>query len=357
MVSYLDCIKRTQIIIPDVLSKFKERSKELREKWNPNINEIIMVGSGTSNTTAVTSQLFMEQVSGLSVSTLLPNHFMKKSAYNKNAIYIFTSQSGTSIFTVECLNKAKEIGGLTLAITGNEDNKLKSASDIHVNMGCGYEEYGQRTIGYCTSVLTQMLVGLEIGLLRGHISEEKYNAYIEDASKLPFSQKEVVENALTWFDCNKDALINAKGYIFYGTGPLWGVALEGALKALEVVGKYLCVGYEMDDGLHGPTMGFTKEDNIIILDDGKNDVHYVKGLKDFIVNELGNAFIIGKTTKDNLDLAVTLKTKYFYALELAPAIQVLAYRLAKDQGIDIPVLEGRVLPEYKYFSTHEGNVV
>lgn len=357
MVTYLDCIKRTQTIILDILEKFNERSIELREKWRPDIDEIIMIGSGTSNTTAQTSQLFIEEVSGLNVTTLLPNQFMKKSVYKKNALYVFTSQSGTSVFTVECLNKAKEIGGLTLAITGTEDNKLKNASDIHVNMGCGYEEYGQRTIGYCTSVLTQMLIGVEIGRMRNHIDQKMYDKYYEDAKKVPASQKKVVDDAMLWFDKNKEKLMDAEGFVYYGSGALWGVALEGALKALEVVRKYLCVGYEMDDGLHGPTMGFSKKHNVIILDDGKYDMHYVSSLKDYIQNELKDAFILGVNTKDEQDLKIEIMSDYFSMLEIAPAIQVLAYRLATDQGVKIPLLKGIVLPEFKYFSTHEGNVI
>ena len=357
MAGYLDCIKRVQILIPDILEHLKERTNVLREKFREDINEIVLVGSGTSNTSATTSQLFMEEVSGLSTSVILPNQFMKKSAYNKHALYVFTSQSGTSIFTLKCMEKAKEIGGLTLAITGSEENAMAKSADIHVNMGCGYEEYGQRTIGYCTSVFTQMLIALEIGLVRKFINEETYNNYIEDAKKVPSSHKQVCEDALLWFESNKETLIHAKGFAYYGSGALWGVALEGALKCLEVVQKYLCVGYEMDDGLHGPTMGFTLEHNVIILDDGKADAHLIKGLKDFITNELKDAYIIGEHAKDAQDLKINFASTHFRMLEIAPVIQILAYCLATSQNVEIPLLKGHVLKEYKYFSTHEGNVV
>lgn len=357
MVGYLDCIQRVQTIIPDILNQIENRTKTLREKFREDINEIVLVGSGTSNTSATTSQLFMEETSGLSTSVILPNQFMKKSAYNKHALYVFTSQSGTSIFTVKCMEKAKEMGGLTLAITGNEENAMAKSADIHVNMGCGYEEYGQRTIGYCTSVFTQMLIALQIGLIRKHISEETYLMYIEDARKVPDSHKKVCEDALVWFEKNKETLIHAKGYVYYGSGSLWGVALEGALKCLEVVQKYLCVGYEMDDGLHGPTMGFTQEHNVIILDDGKADAHLIKGLKNFITNELKDAYIIGENTQDIQDLKIAYASRHFRMLEVAPAIQILAYCLATAQNVEIPLLKGHVLKEYKYFSTHEGNVV
>lgn len=356
MVSYLDCIYRIPSIIEDIVAKRKDRTNELVSKITDKHNEIIFVGSGTSNTCSVTSYLYVEKYSGLPTSTILPNQFMKKTVFNKNAIYIFTSQSGTSTFTQTCLKKAKEIGALTVAITEKEDTPLAKIADVHVNMGCGYEEYGMRTIGYCSAILTQMLIGLEIGLTRKAISETDYNAVIADALKVPASHKAICDKTLEWFDKNKEELMDADGFAYYGSGSLWGVAMEGALKALEVVKKYLCVGFEMDDGLHGPTMGYTKRHNIIILNDGVYDNKYSKGLKNYIVNEVGSAFIVGANTIDDKDLAFVPVGNDFRALEFAPVVEILAYRLANDQGVAIPTMEEMMkvgLPESKYFNTHD----
>ncbi|MPN50457.1 hypothetical protein SDC9_198084 [bioreactor metagenome] len=46
----------------------------------------------------------------------------------------------------------------------------------------------------------------------------------------------------------------------------------------------------------------------------------------------------------------------FRALEFAPVVEILAYRLAKDQGVAIPTMEEMMkvgLPESKYFNTHD----
>ena len=50
--------------------------------------------------------------------------------------------------------------------------------------------------------------------------------------------------------------------------------------------SYLCVGYEMDEGMHGPTMGFTNRVAVIILNDGKNE-RLANGLADYIKDMVG----------------------------------------------------------------------
>ncbi|MEF9968727.1 MAG: sugar isomerase, partial [Longicatena sp.] len=189
---------------------------------------------------------------------------------------------------------------------------------------CDHEEFGQRTIGYCSSILTQMIVGLEIGLKLGNLKIEKYDALIMQALKVPASHKIICEKTMTWFDNNKWKLMNKDGFAFYGSGNLWGVAQEGALKALEIAKRFLCVGYEMDDGMHGPTMGFTNRHGIIILNDGRNQ-NIANGLAKYIKAEVSDAFIIGKNTIDESDLAFEPVGGPFACLEYAPVVEILAY--------------------------------
>lgn len=65
-----------------------------------------------------------------------------------------------------------------------------------------------------------------------------------------------------------------------------------------------------------------------------------------------NGFVVGKSVVDNSDLKTELKTMDFTALELAPIVQIIAYRLAFDGGRDLfaphdnSVMEG-------YFTTHD----
>lgn len=352
----LDCIKRVPSVIEMILDNRKTLVKPLLDYLKEDvhtINEIILVGSGTSNTSAQTSHEFVEKASGLSTRSILPNEFLAKCVYNPKALYIFTSQSGTSTLTQKAQMMMKEKGYYTCACTENVNSPLAKESGTHVLLECDHEEFGQRTIGYCASILTHMMIAMEVGLTRGSLSQIDYDTYMEQANKVPNSHAEICEKTMNWFDKNKWKLMNKDGYAFYGSGDLWGVALEGSLKVLEIAKRFLCVGYEMDDGMHGPTMGFTNRHAIVILNDGRNE-NIANGLAKFVKSEVSDAFVIGKNTMDDCDLAFEPVGGPFACLEYAPVVEILAYRLAADYGIVTkPWATQDPLPEMKYFNTHD----
>ncbi|MEG0710235.1 MAG: SIS domain-containing protein [Longicatena sp.] len=352
----LDCIYRVPTVIETIIENRKKIVKPIIEYLGNEINEIneiVLVGSGTSNTCSLTSHEFVEEASGLLTSVILPNPFLNKSVYNSNALYIFTSQSGTSTLTQEALSKIKDLGYFNCSITENTDSSLAIASDVHVKMETDHEEFGQRTIGYCSSAFTQMMIAMEIGLVRATLTESKYDEYLNQAKAACKHHHEIYDKTMIWFDTNKWNLMNKDGFVFYGVGDLYGVAQEGALKSLEVAKRFLCVGYEMDDGMHGPTMGFTNRHGIIILNDGRNQ-NIANGLAKYIKAEVSDAFVIGKNTIDEKDLAFEPIGGPFKYIEYAPVVEVLAYRLAVDYGIKVKEWkEQDPLPEGKYFNTHD----
>ena len=360
MTTMLDCIYRSPEKIDAIIVNRRKTFRDLvtavtKKKYN----EIFFVGSGTSNTTAQTSVRFVEKVSGLSAQAMVPNMFLNKTVYNANAIYVFTSQSGTSILTQKALKKVKDMGYLTVAITGQKGTPLDSEADVWVNMGCDYEEFGMRTIGYCTSVFTQEMLGLEIGLAIGNLAQKEYDAYIEDAMKISAGHKAVADSTCIWFEKNKDVLSSGNDIIIYGANDLYGLALEGALKILEVAKRFIAVGYEMDDGLHGPTMGFTDKHRVLILNDGTNE-KIADGLATMMKEKFDNhGFVIGMNAKGDSDLSFVPVTENFHALEYAPSVQIISYLLAHDYGVKIPNIKMMQsdAEESKYFNTHEENTI
>ena len=357
-VTMLDCIKRVSPITKDIMSKAEVRTDDLIRYLGEDIekiHEIIIVGAGSSNTAALTSFQFMEKVTGLQVHTYSANQFDKKAVYNHFALYLFVSQTGTSTLVKEMVMKMNDLGNYTCAITESPETPVAKAAKVHVDMGCGYEEYWYRTIGYCSSVATLMVIGLRIGLERGHISASAFNEYLNQGVAAAENHPVVCEKAVDWFNKHEKELVSAKSFLIYGAGPLYGVALEGALKCLETAKHTLAIGYEAEDGLHGPTLGFTEGDVVIALNDGVNDDWMSQGVVQFSKHELGQGYIFGENVIDEDDLHFEVKGQDFRALEFAPAVEILAYMLAEAVGT--PVIDAEHAVNHvseKYFETHRG---
>lgn len=349
----IDTIRRVPNPVRKVLKERKALTKDMFDYLGDRlstINEIILIGSGTSHTSCQTSKEFVETASGIASTAILPNIFLAKRVFNPNGLYIFTSQSGTSTLVNIAQRKMKELGYATVAITESAETPLAKESGCHVLMETDNEEFGCRTIGYCMSVFTHMIIAMEIGLKRQALSETEYAKYLEDAQKAADMHHEICDKTMEWFDRNKWKLMNKDGFVIYGAGTLYGTALEGALKVLEIARRFLCVGYDMDDGMHGPTMGYTNRHAVIIFDDGHNE-NITKGLIRYVRDKVGDAFVIGNDSKHPCDLAFEpLKTPFVF-LQYAPVVEILAARLAYDYGINIKTIGP--LPETGYFNTHD----
>lgn len=355
MITILDCIQRIPHVAEHIIKSYDTIFHDLNVYLeNKEINEIVFIGSGTSNTSVVTSMRFVEEVSGMSVNRCLPNDFLNKKHFNAKALYVFVSQSGTSTLTNKASQQIKEKNLYHACICADPSSHLAEICSVYVDLGCGYEEYGMRTIGYVSTVLVEMLMGISIGHLYHHLSADDVENYLHDALKATDGIREMTRLSLTWYEKHRNILNQAEGIILYGGKNLWGVALEGALKILEITRNTLAIGYEMDDGCHGPTMGFTNKHAVIVFNYDERDNETAINLSNFAKNELGFGCIVGRNAKDECDLPFKPSSVYFYNLEFAPFMQVLAYSLALDKKTVLkPSALMEPLPEKKYFDMHE----
>ncbi|MBR2545928.1 MAG: SIS domain-containing protein [Erysipelotrichaceae bacterium] len=358
MVTMLDCIRRVAPITKEIVKNAQVNTDDMVSKLGDDvrkINEIVICGAGSSNTAAVTAAGFMEKVTGLQVHTFMANQFARKSIYNPDALYIFVSQTGTSTLVKEMVARMNDMGCFTVSVTEDETTPVGKQAKTHVNMGCGYEEYWFRTIGYCSSVVTLMVIGLRIALERGTVTVKEYNDYLAEAVVAADNHPAVIEKTIAWFNAHKDELVKGRCFVVYGSGPLHGVALEGALKVLETAKTFMAIGYEAEDGLHGPNLGFGKGEVIISLNDGVNDEWMGHGVVEYAKKELTQGYIFGAHPLDENDLEFEVKGGNFRALEFAAAVETLAYLLAKAVGTPVlPIGEYQDHISGKYFETHRG---
>lgn len=357
MVTMLDCIRRSERVCTTILENAKKATDGLREVIGDfnSVEEIFLIGSGSSFNASNSASSFIEEVCGVQVFSLLPNQFAKKKVLNTKALYIFVSQSGTSSLVKQQIIKVKELSCPSVAVTDDENSPIAKEADINISIQVGGEEYGFRTVGFSATLLTLQLIGLRIALEKGKISEEVFADYVSDGLKAVGNIPTVIEDSLVWFENNKEDLKSLRSLMYYGGGELFGIAVEGALKLMETPKIYISVGYEAEDGIHGPCYAFGKDDAIVFLNDGENDVDYASSMVRFSKQELGRGYMFGPLVQDEKDLKITPCSRYFRAIEFVPSVQVIAYQMAIYNGVEVLPLTIRI-PHVstKYFQTHNG---
>ena len=354
MITLLDCIKRIPSVITHILEEqavsFAAFDQYIEEKAKQ-LDELVLIGSGTSNTASLTARPFMEKASGLRVHAVYPNDLAAEYAVrNPRALYVFVSQTGTSKVVRQVMDRLNEEGFWTAALTESAETPIAQAAVCHVPMNLGPEEYLMRTIGYTGSVLNLMLLSMHVGRARGHLTAEQTAQYMEDAARIPEYHRETTDRAESWIRAREQQMLKSRCVIFTGAGALYGVAQEASVKFWEI--PYLAsFGYELEEGLHGPNYGYSSEHCVIVLSDGRLERDKALALTRYTKETFGNGFIIGPEVAASDDLQISLPGNDFDCLALSGAVQVMAYFLAEDQDIDTTAPRDHSVMN-GYFMTH-----
>lgn len=358
MVSMLDCIKRVPLLLDRIIETRNDTFAALWDKYGNKldvVDEVVLIGSGTSYTGGVTARYTAESACGLRVSLYTPAEYLRdRTVYNPHALHVFVSQTGTSILTGEALTYAKDRGFMTAAVSAAADTPIAAEADVFINMHCGMEEYPMRTIGYSTTVLTVMLLGMEWGLRRGYLNNDKYQSLLTQARAASAHIPSLIDRTMNWLEDNRRSMMRAQGIFLTGSGPLYGVALEGAVKLWETP-QIISAGYELEEGLHGPTYGYNHNHCVIVLNAGGWDSQKAAALGKYMKYEKQNGYIVGVDTANEQDFAFEPAGGAFCCLEFAAIVQTLAYRLALAQGRDLfAPHDNRVMNNY--FKSHSADV-
>ena len=352
MVTMLDCIRRVPERIRLIADRREENFSLLAEflrKETP--DEILLIGSGTSYTAAFTARRLAEEASGIRVTVSSPSDFLHASTVrNPHALYVFVSQSGTSAVLLDAMRYVKGLGLPAALVSASGDSLAAKEADWYLDMGAGNEEYGMRTIGYSTSVLTLQLLGVTAGQARGVLSGETVKQYAAQLEKGAEAIPGIIQRTLEWMDHSRRNIMRSRFIAFTGMADLYGVAMEGAVKMWEAP-QYPSAGFELDEGMHGPNFGYNDNDALIVLYNGAPGSEKALALARYMKNEHHNGYVFGTETIDEHDLPIQPQGGPFFALEYAAAVQTFMYRLAVDGGRDFSVQETNQVMK-SYFDSH-----
>jgi glucosamine 6-phosphate synthetase-like amidotransferase/phosphosugar isomerase protein len=128
------------------------------------------------------------------------------------------------------------------------------------------------------------------------------------------------------------------------------VAAEAAVKVWEIP-QHISMGYELEEGLHGPNYGYNHGHCVVVLNHGGRENQKALALARWMKDVHHNGFVIGSEVVDEDDFKIELKGGDFDCLEIAPVVQIIAYRMAREEGRDLFAPHDNSVME-SYFKTH-----
>lgn len=337
--------EQPKAILDTMNSKIKDGKIDLSdvglsEKDIKEIGQIYIVACGSAYHTGVVTQYVMEDLARVPVRVELASEFRYRNPIlQPNDLVIVVSQSGETADTLAGLRLAKEQGVRTLGIVNVVGSSIAREADNVFYTLAGPEISVATTKAYSAQLIAGYLLAIEFGKVRGQLSEEQYQQYIEELQTLPEKINKIIENKerIQWF-ASKWA--NATDIFFVGRGIDYAICLEGSLKLKEI--SYIhSAAYAAGELKHG-TISLIEDGVLVIGSLTQNDL-YEKTVSNMVECKSRGASLMGLTTfgnysmEDTADFVVYVpKTDPHFAASLAVVpLQLLGYYVSVARGLDV----------------------
>ncbi len=311
----------------------------LEDAWG-SIDRVAILACGTSWHAGLVGKFLIERLARLPVDVDYASEYRYRSPIvSERTLAIAITQSGETADTIAALREARALGARTLAICNAVGSQITRAAEGTLITHAGPEIGVASTKAFTTQLALLSLLAIKLGRVRGTLDEAASAELIASLRVLPAQLESVralesqIESIALRRHATKDALYVARG-------PLYPIALEGALKLKEI--SYIhAEGYPAGELKHGPIALIDSEMPVIAL--MPNDQHRERTLSNLQEASARDAKIIALVTEGDhaLDdvaeavLELPLTHPALAPILYAVPLQLLAYHMAVLRGCDV----------------------
>jgi len=301
---------------------------------------IHIVACGTSYHAGLIGSYWLESMVGIPCKVEVASEFRyRKPVALDGSLFVTLSQSGETADTLSALRESRAIGFKhSLAICNVAESSLVRESELSLLTRAGQEIGVASTKAFTTQLVAMILLTIVIGRHRGW-NQKRQKEIVDELETLPGAIDHVlglndeIRSLATQFGNKNNAL-------FLGRGPMYPVAMEGALKLKEI--SYIhAEAYPAGELKHGPLALVDKDMPIIAV--APND-ELLEKLKSNLeeVRARGGELIV--FADENAGLSAGPGTQIYSVAPvenvLAPIVytipmQLLAYHVAVLKGTDV----------------------
>ncbi len=304
------------------------------------IERILIVACGTSWHAGLIGKFYLETFSRIPVEVDYASEFRYRDAVvGPHTLAIGITQSGETADTLAALKELKRLGATTLAVCNMQGSSVTRLTDATLLTHAGPEIGVASTKAFTTQLIALILLALKLGDIKRALPVDKRNELLQGLRELPSHleqalqiEAEVKKWAAEWY--------TSRDFLYLGRGPLYPIALEGALKLKEI--SYIhAEGYPAGEMKHGPIALIDSRLPIIAL--LPQDAHHAKTASNLQEAAARGGQILALVTKGDTTLQAIAKD----TLELPEThpwltpvvfmipLQLLAYHIALLRKCDV----------------------
>lgn len=302
------------------------------------IHKLRMVACGTSFYAAQIARYWIESLTDWSVDVDIASEARYRDRKTgPDELGLFVSQSGETADTFAALSDMRDKGGQTLALVNVAESSIARAADNIMTLDAGPEIGVASTKAFTCQLVALGAFALAAGSLRG-ADPQKLDAMRRDLLDIPRVIESVLASSADYRDLTKE-IVTARSAFFLGRGPLFPVALEGALKLKEI--SYIhAEGFAAGELKHGP-IALIDTDTPVVVIAPSCDPLAAKTMSNAeeVAARGGPLFIVSDMPERDANLGVHLPMPAVTAFQApfitAIAAQMLSYHTACHLGRDV----------------------
>jgi glucosamine--fructose-6-phosphate aminotransferase (isomerizing) len=214
------------------------------------LNRVVIVGCGTSLHAGLVGEYAFEDLADVNAEVQQAAEFRYRNPIvGSRDLVVAISQSGETADTLAAVREAKQKGAFVMSLCNVVGSTIARETGRGVYLHAGPEISVASTKAFTCQVAVLLMMALKIGRGR-RFSRDEGLKLARDIEAIPTLVAKVIEQDERIAKIAA-AYVNEEHAFFIGRGPMYPVALEGALKLKEI--SYIhAEGYHAAELKHGP---------------------------------------------------------------------------------------------------------
>ena len=322
-----------QRVLPESLGP---KAEELLDQ----VEHIHIVACGTSYHAGCVAKYWIESLAGVPCQVEIASEYRYRHVVvPPKTLFVTLSQSGETADTLEALRIAKELGYLgTLTICNSAHSSMVRESDLVMMTQAGPEIGVASTKAFTTQLLSVLIVTLMMAKHRG-LSREREKEFVANLTHAAAASDLALRMSDELQELAKD-FADKQHTLFLGRGPMWPIAMEGALKLKEI--SYIhAEAYAAGELKHGPLALIDDEMPVVVVAPNNELLDKLKSNMQVVRARGGQLYVFAdqetgiKSEPGMKVIAMPHADRMIAPIVYTVPLQLLAYHVAVLLGTDV----------------------
>jgi glucosamine--fructose-6-phosphate aminotransferase (isomerizing) len=304
------------------------------------VEHIHIVACGTSYHAGCVGKYWIESIAGIPTQVEIASEYRYRHVVvPPNTLFVTLSQSGETADTLEALRMAKELGYLgSLTICNSAHSSMVRESDLVMMTQAGPEIGVASTKAFTTQLLSILIVTLMLAKHRG-LSLEREQEFVANLTHAAAASDLTLKMSGQLQELAKD-FADKQHTLFLGRGPMWPIAMEGALKLKEI--SYIhAEAYAAGELKHGPLALIDEDMPVVVVAPNNELLDKLKSNMQVVRARGGQLYVFadaatGISSEDGMKvIAMPHADRLIAPIVYTVPLQLLAYHVAVLRGTNV----------------------